>query len=109
MNPELNKLILLGIDGATWKILAPLISAGRLPNFRRLIADGSSRILQSTVPAESPPAWTSMFTGVNPGKHGIVDFQLKQNGKFVPCLSRYRMTPSIWRIISDCGRKCIII
>lgn len=50
-----------------------------------------------------------MFTGVNPGKHGIVDFVLYEGGKFVPCMSRYRMTPTIWRIMSDAGRKCIII
>lgn len=50
-----------------------------------------------------------MFTGVNPGKHGIVDFVLREAGKFVPCLSRYRMSKTIWRIVSDSGRKCIII
>ncbi|HYW01940.1 MAG TPA: alkaline phosphatase family protein [Candidatus Acidoferrum sp.] len=104
-----RKIILLGVDGATWKIIAPIISAGGLQNFKKLLADGASGILHSTIPAESPPAWTSMFTGVNPGKHGIVDFQFKENGKFVPCLSRYRMAPTIWKIISDSGRRCIII
>ncbi len=104
-----RKLILIGIDGATWKIIGPLISSGEAQNFHSLISQGSVGVLHSTVPAQSPPAWTSMFTGVNPGKHGIVDFVLYEGRKFVPCMSRYRMTETIWRMVSDAGRKCIII
>jgi len=104
-----RKLVLIGIDGATWKTLGPLISSGELQNFRTLISQGTISVLRSTIPAESPPAWTSMFTGVNPGKHGIVDFLLREEGKFVPCMSRYRMSETIWQLLSQAGRKCIII
>jgi len=105
----MKKLILLGIDGASWKTIAALVRQGEADNFKRLISRGTVGILESTVPPESPPAWTSMFTGVNPGKHGIVDFHLFENGKFVPCFSRYQMTQSIWHLISEAGRRCIVL
>lgn len=50
-----------------------------------------------------------MFTGVNPGKHGIVDFLLKEKNGFVPCLSRYRMCETIFQILSKSGLKCVVI
>jgi len=99
----------MGIDGATWTIIGPLISQGILPNFRKLLASGFATSLHSTVPDDSPPAWTSIFTGVNPGKHGIVDFYLRDRTGFVSCLSRYRMCRTIWDILSDAGRRCVII
>src|SRR5271167_1861277 len=101
MIPLSRKLILVGIDGAAWKILGPLISSGEAQNFHSLISQGSVGVLHSTVPAQSPPAWTSMFTGVNPGKHGIVDFTLREKDGFVRCWSRYRVCKTIWRILSD--------
>jgi predicted AlkP superfamily phosphohydrolase/phosphomutase len=104
-----DKVILVGIDGASWTVLAPLLSRGELPNLGRLVSKSVVGVLQSTVPALSPPAWTSMFTGVNPGKHGIVDFLLHEGDEFVTCYSRFRMCDSIWRIVSSLGRKCIVI
>ena len=104
-----GKLILLGIDGATWDVIRPLIDAGELPNFKKLILDASLGNLISTVPPLTPPAWTSMFTGVNPGKHGIIEFVFREGHRFVTCSSRYRMCPTIWSILSEAGRKCIVI
>jgi predicted AlkP superfamily phosphohydrolase/phosphomutase len=104
-----KKLVLLGIDGASWSILAPMISNHQMPNFRRVLSKSSVGTLYSTVPPDSPPSWTSMFTGVNPGKHGIVDFLLLEGDRFVPCFSRYRMCKSIWQMVSERGRKCIVI
>ena len=99
----------MGIDGATWVLIAPLVSKGALPNFSRLVADGFTAVLDSTIPAISPAAWTSIFTGVNPGKHGIVDFYLREKGGFVSCMSRYRTCKTIWDILSELGRRCIVI
>jgi predicted AlkP superfamily phosphohydrolase/phosphomutase len=68
------KLLIIGIDGATFTIIDPLIEAGKLPNLDRLIESGSKIKLVSTVHPMSPQAWTSFHTGVNPWKHGILDF-----------------------------------
>jgi predicted AlkP superfamily phosphohydrolase/phosphomutase len=66
--------IVIGIDGGEWDIIAPLIADGSLPNLARLREKGMAGDLASATPPVSPPAWTSIHTGKNPGKHGIYDF-----------------------------------
>jgi len=67
--------IVLGLDGATWDVLDPLIEAGRLPNLARLRREGYDGVLESTFPPITAPAWLSMATGQNPGKTGVFYFQ----------------------------------
>jgi predicted AlkP superfamily phosphohydrolase/phosphomutase len=71
-----NKVLLLGLDGMTFDVLQPAFEAGHMNNLRRLLEGGASGVLKSTVPPYTPPGWTSIFTGVNPGKHGIFGFAL---------------------------------
>ncbi|MFH1434268.1 MAG: alkaline phosphatase family protein [Pseudomonadota bacterium] len=71
-----QKVIVIGLDGATFKQLGPMMDEGKLPAFSRLVQQGASGVLESTVPPTTPPAWSSMLTGVNPGRHGIFDFRL---------------------------------
>lgn len=68
------KVFVLGLDGATWDILNPLIAQGRLPNLERLRNRGASGDLGSIFPPLSPVAWTSVMTGKNSGKHAIFEF-----------------------------------
>lgn len=75
MEDEEEKIILIGIDGATWDLLEPWARSGKLPNFKRLMDNGSYGILESTIPHISLPAWTSITTGKNPAKHGIFGFR----------------------------------
>ncbi len=70
-----NKVLIIGLDGGTWKILCPMMENGIMPNLKRLVDSGSSGVLKSTIPPITAAAWTSFQTGVNPGKHGIIDFQ----------------------------------
>ena len=65
------KVLVLGLDGATWKALKPLIDFGVLPNFKKLVNHGCSGILSSTIPPNTSPAWPCMATGLNPGKLGV--------------------------------------
>ncbi|UCD29993.1 MAG: alkaline phosphatase family protein [Planctomycetota bacterium] len=74
--PALAKRVLIvGLDGATFDILTPLIQAGRMPNLERLIKTGTSGVLESTKPPITPAAWTTFMTGKGPGRHGIIDFE----------------------------------
>ena len=68
------RVIVLGLDGATFTILRPLMEAGHLPNLARLAHEGVHGQLESVLPPYSAPAWVSLVTGQSPGKHGIVDF-----------------------------------
>ena len=70
----MSKTLLVGLDGATWEIIKPMIAQGRLPNIARLVRQGVSGKLQSVNPPLSAPAWVSFMTGKNPGKHGVISF-----------------------------------
>lgn len=66
--------VVLGLDGASWDVLDPLVDAGELPNISALLASGRAGPLESTVPPVTAPAWLSMATGRNPGKTGVFAF-----------------------------------
>jgi predicted AlkP superfamily phosphohydrolase/phosphomutase len=69
-----RKLLIAGIDGGTWEVIHPLIEQGELPNLAALVRQGVHGSLRSTLPPQSAPAWVSLVTGQNPGRHGIFDF-----------------------------------
>jgi len=69
-----HRVIVLGFDGLDPKLLKDGIDAGRLPHFASLANSGSFQPLATTEPPQSPVAWSSFATGLNPGDHGIFDF-----------------------------------
>ncbi len=73
--PSNRRVLIIGLDGVTWNVLTPLVNEGRLPNIKRAIENGAWGALQSTTPPITPAAWTTFLTGVQPGKHGIIDFE----------------------------------
>jgi predicted AlkP superfamily phosphohydrolase/phosphomutase len=70
-----RRVLIVGLDGATFDVLTPLVEAGRMPHLKHLIKTGTSGILDSTKPPITPAAWTTFMTGKGPGRHGIVDFE----------------------------------
>jgi predicted AlkP superfamily phosphohydrolase/phosphomutase len=67
------RVLLIGWDGADWRILDPLLEQGALPNLAALAARGARGILKSTIPTHSWAAWPSFLTGVEPADHGVYD------------------------------------
>jgi len=100
-----RRLLLIGLDGADWDTIDPLLGQGRLPNLARLIATGIRGPLRSYDPMVSPLLWTTMVTGVGPDRHGIADFQAidETTGRRVPISSRFRKVKALWNILSDAG------
>jgi predicted AlkP superfamily phosphohydrolase/phosphomutase len=99
-----NKVLLLGLDGMTFDVLEPAFEAGHMSNLRKLLEGGASGVLKSTVPPYTPPGWTSIFTGVNPGKHGIFGFALgniQRPGGLVR-LDRVK-SPALWNAANAQG------
>src|SRR3989338_8398258 len=74
MKQNKPRVIVIGLDGATFTNLKPWMDEGLLPNLKFLMENGVSGELESTMPRHSSLAWTSFMTGVNPGKHGIFGF-----------------------------------
>ncbi|UCD87407.1 MAG: alkaline phosphatase family protein, partial [Desulfobacterales bacterium] len=65
---------IIGLDGATFRIIRPLVKEGKLPRLRKMMEEGAWGDLESTIHPLSPQAWASFMTGKNPGKHGIFEF-----------------------------------
>src|SRR3989442_1397776 len=68
-----SRVLLIGWDGADWRILDPLLERGVLPNLAALIDRGGRAVLTSTIPTHSWAAWPSFLTGVDPDGHGVYD------------------------------------
>ncbi len=86
-----KRLIIVGLDGLSPKIIEPMMAKGELPNFKRLAELGGYSHLGTTNPAESPVAWTAFATGRNPGKSGVYDFIRRAPGSYLPDLSLTRL------------------
>lgn len=100
----MSRVLLLGLDGMTFTVLDPAFEAGHMPRLRALLNRGASGVLTSTVPPYTPPGWTSIFTGVNPGRHGIFGFTLgnvQRKGGLVR-LDRVQ-APALWNAANAQG------
>lgn len=68
------RLLLIGIDAACHSVVEPLVTSGAVPNLRGLMREGISGELTSQIPPWTPSAWPTIYTGTNPGKHGVFGF-----------------------------------
>jgi predicted AlkP superfamily phosphohydrolase/phosphomutase len=88
------KLLILGFDGMDPALLDRWMKAKQLPNLSRLASTGGVRPLATTHSPESPTAWASFATGVNPGKHNIYDFLVRDTATYLPDLGMVRREPA---------------
>ncbi len=109
--PAGTRLLVVGLDAADWEIIDPLIEQGRMPNLQRLVRDGVRAKLLTISPALSPVVWTSIATGVEPSRHGILDFLVADpSGKEgQPVTSAQRKAPAVWEILSAAGVKVGVV
>jgi len=82
-----RKVLILGLDGLDPQVATRLMDAGKLPNFCKLRQAGSFSSLATSIPAESPVAWSTFITGLDAGGHGIFDFIHRDPESMVPYLS----------------------
>ncbi len=109
--PHHGRTIILGADGATWNVLQRMLDAGELPNFRRAIEGGAHGPLESIENMRSASAWTSMFTGYNPGNHGIYEFYefLPDSYSLKYIHGGYKMVPGFWTYLAEDGQSSGVI
>ena len=106
MTPGTQRVLMLGLDGMTFNVLEPAFEAGHMPNYRALLERSASGVLTSTVPPYTPPGWTSIFTGVNPGKHGIFGFTLGNRQQPGGLVRLDKVTaPAIWNAANHQGAR----
>jgi predicted AlkP superfamily phosphohydrolase/phosphomutase len=106
-----RKIYIIGIDGATFRIIDPLLAQGKLPTFKHIIENGVRGVLRSTLPANSAVAWSTFMTGKNPGKHGVFGFLALSPGydRFVLTNGAHVRSKTLWEIASDAERRVAII
>ncbi len=102
-----ERLLIIGLDGATFDVLNPLLEAGRMPNLKRFVSQGASGVLRSTQPPITPAAWTTFMTGKGPGRHGILDFETFDAEKHALAFnSTYEIREkTLWQLLSEKGLR----
>ncbi len=104
MGPLKNrKVAIIGLDGATWKVIQPLVDRGELPTFKTLMENGKWGNLRSTIPPVTAPAWSTMITGRNPGCHGLFDFTRHRADEYKISYTYggLRKFPGIWEYLNQ--------
>jgi len=105
------RVLIIGLDGATWNIIKPLVDEGKLPTFRELMSNGVWGKLESTIPPVTGPSWVSFATGMNPGKTGVFDFLVREEKsmKLTPINSKVIQGRTFWDKLSSEGYKVGIV
>lgn len=127
--PGRGRVVVVGIDGADWQVIRPLVERGRAPRFKRLVEEGATGTLRSMEPSASPSLWTTIATGVSPRRHGIHGFVVEGGGgpgdtahgddirevpagrreAVRPVTSSMRRAPAFWSILPRYGRKVGVV
>ncbi len=126
-----RRVILLGFDGVEPRIIKNMVEQGNLPNLQKVFSQGGFYNLTSTIPPQSPTAWSSFATCKNPGEHGIYDFLRRDATKYIPgialgmvrppefdeqgnlkkepCFETYRKGTPFWKIADEQGVRCKVL
>ncbi|MBN2209884.1 MAG: alkaline phosphatase family protein [Sedimentisphaerales bacterium] len=106
-----KKVVLIGIDGFPWKLFSEFISTDIMPNLGRMARNGVSGPLESVLPFETAPAWSSFQTGCHPGRTGIYTFQRYDRDQKRILLNSFNdiAVPSIWELANRSGKACICL
>jgi len=105
-----RKVAVIGLDGMSWPLLNKLLEDGAMPTLQSVLNDAVRGTLKSTVPPLTPPAWTSIATGVNPGKHGIFDFTVLSRDNKTRLVSSLDVKyPRIHEMVALKGLKSVCI
>jgi len=103
------RTLLVGVDGACRPVVEPLVEAGRLPVLGDLLDRGATGRLESQIPPWTPSAWPSLYTGTNPGKHGVFDF-LSFDGYDWDVVNRTHVRqPALWELLSERGLTSVVV
>jgi predicted AlkP superfamily phosphohydrolase/phosphomutase len=108
---DLTRTLLVGLDAACWEYVDPLLKSGRLPNLAALMAKGNHGKLTSVMPPITPAAWSSLATGVNPGKHGVFEWVQRRSDDYqvVPVTSQQRVGTAVWERLNQAGLRTGVV
>jgi predicted AlkP superfamily phosphohydrolase/phosphomutase len=102
------KVFILGLDGATFDLLDPMIDEGILPNIKDICSNYSSGQLMSIFPPVTGPAWLALASGLNPGKTGVFDYINRKTvggTEAIPISSSNYENRAVWEYLGKSGYK----
>ena len=104
-------VLIVGIDGASFDLMAPWIQDGTLPTLDGLLRRGVSALLRSVPSQNSASAWSSFATGMRPGMHGIFGFTERVPGTYGrrPVNAGIRVGPTFWSLLSQAGHRVGVV
>lgn len=105
------RLLLIGLDAADWKVLHPLIDAGEMPVFNRLLEHGSAGELLGAQPILPAIQFTSIVTGKRAWQHGICHFAEMSSPDRAPAAitASHRRSAALWQMLAHAGKRCLVI
>jgi predicted AlkP superfamily phosphohydrolase/phosphomutase len=106
-----SRILMIGLDSATFNLIEPWVAQGLLPNLGRLMQAGTSGRLASTLQPTTAPAWVTFMTGMNQGKHGLYDFVRRRAGKYSLDVTNgsHVAAPFMFETLSQLGRRVITV
>ncbi len=106
-----RRVVVIGLDGATFDLIQPWVAQGHLPTLARLLRTSAWAPLESVLHPFTAQAWTSMVTGANQGKHRIFDFWERDFSTYGFRLTNasFRALPALWTLLSQAGRRVIVL
>ena len=111
MPKTVERLVVVGLDGATWSVLDPMRARGLMPNLDAFLARAASGTLRSIIPPVTTAAWTSMVTGCGPARHGVFDHRYYDAGEGrlkVNHSGRIRV-PTVWHLLASAGKSIVCL
>jgi predicted AlkP superfamily phosphohydrolase/phosphomutase len=110
-------VLVIGIDGGTWNVLGPLARGGVMPTMNRVLEEGAARELTSVVPWYTMPGWTSLMTGANPGRHGILHWVKNESQDYWESRRPGRPfiasgdipLPTFWDVAGAAGKRVAVV
>jgi predicted AlkP superfamily phosphohydrolase/phosphomutase len=106
-----QRLIVLALDGVTFDLIEPWVAQGLLPNLAKLIKSGAYGRMASTIPPITGAAWSTFQTGLNPGKHSVFDWLVRQPQSYhlTPVSSHSIAHTLLWEYLSTQGKRVGVI
>lgn len=104
-------MLVIGIDGATFRLMRPLMQQGYMPYLAEVERRGALGTLETIYPPVTAPAWSSFMTGKNPGKHGVYEFLHRKRGTLeqIPVNAGMLGSETLWEIMSKAGKRMVVV
>ncbi|WP_276282151.1 alkaline phosphatase family protein [Halorussus caseinilyticus] len=101
--------LLVGLDAGCRSVLGPLFEADAVPNLESVVETGASDALESQIPPWTPSAWPSLYTGVNPGKHGVFGFLTFDGYDWDVVNATHVRERTLWEHLDHHGKSSVVV